>query len=215
MAKTAAAPSVQELLGRAVALGQERARIRMDAGLHKLSKQAWIQHCLELGSFADVDALQAARAKAETLPHLGREIRVRAETWWRNGQDRPAPWSGFDDGDGRTAMYVEKLHSGLSTAECSAIAAYIVVEMAQDGHFGRLGTFAELDAMLAAIDEELVEIDEELVEAVRLSDLAFEGGRTGLSLGGHGFVGLDQGSRTLATAAAAMVAERYIARLAA
>lgn len=217
MAKTAAAPSVQELLGRAVALGQERARIRMDAGLHKLSREAWIAHCLELGGFADVEELQAARAKAESFPHLGREVRVRAEMWWRNGQDRPGVWQGFADGTGdRAAPYCERLVAGVTVEQCSAIAAFIVTEMAAPEHFGRLTTFAELDTMLAAIDAELAELDAQLYRDIRLEHLSTEGGRgTGLALGGHGFVGLDQGATSLATAAAAMVAEGYVARLAA
>lgn len=173
MAKSA---SVVEMLDRAVAIGAEIERIMGDRGLQRLSREAWVQQCLALGGYGSVEELEAARERLTSLPYLDREVRLRGETWWRQGQDRPAPWPGFADGDGpRAAQYAERIVAHFSIEQCSAIAAYCCAEMRPDDTFGRLSSFEERDAMLAPLTAELAQLDKALAAEARISDLLWRG----------------------------------------
>lgn len=199
--------SVADMLARAAGIGAQLGAIHADAGLHKLSTKAWRRLSLDLGGFADVDELEAVRAKLVDYPYLRREIELRDELFWRNGQDRPAAWAGFSDGDAMPAAYAERRLAGLTVEQASALAAFRVTELAPPEHFGRLDSFEELDAMLQPLHRELGELDQALAAEVRLADLLWQAGRPHVGAAGR-LVGVDETSATrLASAVAEMVAD--------
>ena len=199
--------SVADMLARAAGIGAQLGAIHADAGFHKLSADAWRRLSMDLGGFRDVGELEAAQAKLADYPYLRREIELRGELFWRNGQDRPASWVGFNDGDTMPAAYAERRLAGLTVEQASAIAAYRVTELAPPEHFGRLDSFEELDAMVRPLHRELAELDQALASEVRLADLLWQAGRPHVGAVGH-LVHLDETSATrLASAVAEMIAD--------
>ena len=163
--------SVADHLSRAVELGREIGRIGSDRMWHGLSRNAWTIACLRLGGWTSLEAMAAARARLEQYPHLRRETSILAELWRRGGQDRPALSPIFTDAEreGLTAAYHERLHAGLSPAECSAIAAMLCAEARPDSTFGGLEFWTDLDAKLAPLERELAHLDQVLARLVSIA----------------------------------------------
>lgn len=209
MATKATTTTVAQALARAVAIGAELQRIDQDPGLHRLSAAAWRRLSLELGGFKDAGKLEAVRCRLAGLPYLQREVVTRGELFMRNGQDRPAPWSGFAHGHGdMAAAYSERIMAGLTVEQCSAVACWHVLELAPAEHWGRLGDFAELEAMTGPLHAELVALDRQLFADVGLGDLAWRGSRPCVAHEGYVVVVVDEGSASrLASAVAEAVGQ--------
>lgn len=193
-------------LGRASEIGQELKRIHDTAGLHKLSADAWRAQSLELGQFKDAAELEALRGKLG--PYLAREIDHRARQWRDGNQDRPAVWAGFSDGDGSMApSYAERVASGVTVEQASALVGWTVVEVSPEEHFGTLGDFSELDAMREPLLDELRQLDADLAGTVLVKDLVPSRGQWCVPAGAAGLVLVTEESRDrLASATAEAIA---------
>jgi hypothetical protein len=186
MTRAAVVPPVAELLARAVELGRTRAGILADPANHRLSRSAWDRLVLELGWFSSLEQLEKLEAEImASCPYLWRAITIRAELWRVHDQDRPAIWSGFGDGDRDPAAYAERVGFGISVEQCSAVAARRCGSQRPDNWFGRLGSFGELDDMLAPLAAELAGLDRALGDRLRLADLEWIDGRPLLVVGGY------------------------------
>lgn len=180
--------SVADLLDRTITLGRQRAAIDQDVGLHRLSCEAWIRKCVELGSFDTLEQLEVLAAEIKTgCPHLSHEIEVRAELWNRgpSPQDRPAIWDGFGDPDrSGPGSYSELVAFGVGVERASAIASWLAGCRRPDSSFGRLADWSELAEALQPIDSELAELDQAIAAALRVADLSWHQGRPQLVAGG-------------------------------
>lgn len=212
MAKT---NSVSGMLGRAAAIGTEIERVLGDISLQRLSRPAWIAKCLELGGFATVADLEAARAKLTSCRYLNLETQQRAQIWRDHGLDRPGVWAGYEDGRGEMAApYAERLMAQITVEQASAIASYIVHEIAPDSLFGRLNDHSEVAALIEPLAVELAQLDKLLAAELRVADVEWSGGRGTVRVGPVAIV-LDEGSAgRLASAVAETVRDRLRSGLA-
>jgi hypothetical protein len=176
------ASDVATMLGRAVELGRELARLD-NPDIRRFTRQAWERRTLELCNAASLEELAPIRARMEAKPRLWAHAALLAELTIRDRHHAPSLHA-FDDVERHPVVAYALLAAGVTPEQASAVVGALVLGTAAPSWFGEAETGEEAAQAAVAIRAELERLDAGLFGTVRLADVAWQDGRPMLVVGG-------------------------------